>query len=61
MVAAAPIQSPAGWHVIKVDDVRPFKIPSFEEARPQIRQALLVQRRQAFVDGLLKGANIQRP
>jgi peptidyl-prolyl cis-trans isomerase C len=61
MVAAAPIQSPAGWHVIKVDDVRPFKIPSFEEARPQIRQALLVQRRQAFVEGLLKGANIQRP
>lgn len=61
MVAAAPIQSPAGWHVIKVDDVRPFKIPGFEEARPQIRQALQMQRRQAFVDGLLKGADIQRP
>jgi peptidyl-prolyl cis-trans isomerase C len=61
MVAAAPIQSPAGWHVIKVDDVRPFTIPSLEEARPQVRQSLQVQRRQAFVEGLLKGADIQRP
>ena len=61
MVAAAPIQSPAGWHVVKVEDVRPFKIPSFDEARPQVRQALQMQRRQAFVDGLLKGAEIQRP
>jgi peptidyl-prolyl cis-trans isomerase C len=61
MVAAAPIQSPAGWHVIKVDDVRPFTIPSLEEARPQVRQSLQLQRRQAFVEGLLKGADIQRP
>jgi peptidyl-prolyl cis-trans isomerase C len=61
MVAAAPIQSPSGWHVVRVDDVRPFKIPSFEDARPQIRQSLQVQRRQTFVEGLLKGAEIQRP
>jgi peptidyl-prolyl cis-trans isomerase C len=60
-VAAAPIQSPAGWHVIRVDDVRPFKIPSFEESRAQIRQSLQLQRRQALVEGLLKGADIQRP
>jgi peptidyl-prolyl cis-trans isomerase C len=60
-VAAAPIQSPAGWHVVKVDDVRPFKIPSFEESRPQVRQSLQVQHRQALVDGLLKSAEIQRP
>jgi len=60
-VAAAPIQSPAGWHVIRVDDVRPFKIPAFDDAKPQIRQALQVQRRQALVDSLLKAADIQRP
>lgn len=60
-VAAAPIQSPAGWHVIRVDDVRQFKIPTFEEARPQVQQALLAQRRQALVDSLLKAADIQRP
>ncbi len=60
-VAAAPIQSPAGWHVIKVDDVRPFKIPTLEEARAQVRQAVQAQRRQALVDGLLKSAEIQRP
>ena len=60
-VAAAPIQSAAGWHVVRVDDIRPFKIPSFEESRVQIKQALQVQRRQTLVESLLKGADIQRP
>lgn len=61
IVAAAPIQSPAGWHVLRVDDIRPFKIPSFDESRARIEQALQIQRRQTLVDGLLKGADIQRP
>ena len=60
-VAAAPIQSASGWHVVRVDDVRPFKIPGFDESRAQLRQALLQQRRQALVESLLKGADIQRP
>jgi peptidyl-prolyl cis-trans isomerase C len=60
-VAAAPIQSPAGWHVVRVDDIRPFKIPSFEDSRPQVRQSVQLQRRQALVDSLLKAAEIQRP
>jgi peptidyl-prolyl cis-trans isomerase C len=60
-VAAAPIQSNAGWHVVKLDDIRPYKIPGFEESRQQIKQALLAQRRQALIDSLMKKAVIKRP
>lgn len=42
-VSANPIQTPVGWVIIKVDDKRPFKVPSFEEAKPQLRQALVQQ------------------
>jgi peptidyl-prolyl cis-trans isomerase C len=60
-VAAAPIQSNVGWHVVKLEDTRPYKIPSFDESRSQIKQALLAQRRQALIDGLMKKAVIKRP
>ncbi len=42
-VSANPIQTPVGWVIIKVDDKRPFKVPSFDEAKPQLRQALVQQ------------------
>jgi len=42
-VSAAPIQTPVGWVILKVDDKRPFKVPSFEESKPQLRQALVQQ------------------
>lgn len=42
-VSATPIQTPAGWVIVKVDDRRPFKVPSFDEAKPQLRQALVQQ------------------
>lgn len=60
-VAAAPIQTGVGWHVLKLDDTRSYKIPTFEEARMQMRQGVLTQRRQALVDGLMKKAVVKRP
>lgn len=60
-VSAVPIQSNAGWHVVKLEDTRAYKIPGFDESRPQIKQALLAQRRQALIDGLMKKAVIKRP
>ena len=60
-VAATPIQTPAGWQVVKVDDVRPFKIPTFDESRPQLKAAVQNTRRQKFIEELLKKADIKRP
>jgi len=38
-----PVKSQFGWHVIRVDDERPAKFPSFEEVKPQIEQQLRQQ------------------
>ncbi len=56
--SAAPIQTPVGWVIIKVDDKRPFKVPSFEESKPQLRQALVQQFIAESVKGLRANARI---
>jgi peptidyl-prolyl cis-trans isomerase C len=60
-VTAAPIQTPAGWAVVKVEDVRDFKIPDFEESRVRVRQTLMMQRQQAYIESLVKKATIKQP
>jgi peptidyl-prolyl cis-trans isomerase C len=40
----SPVQTQYGWHVIRLDDERPSKIPSFEEAKNGIMQQM--QKRQ---------------
>ena len=35
-----PVQTQFGWHVIRLDDDRPFKTPGFEEVKPQLQQNL---------------------
>ena len=37
---ATPVQSPFGFHVIQLDDVRETKAPSFDEVKPQLAQRL---------------------
>ncbi len=36
-----PVKSQFGYHIIRVDDIRDMKAPSFEEAKPQIVQAIM--------------------
>jgi peptidyl-prolyl cis-trans isomerase C len=57
-VAAAPIQTPAGWHVLKVDEKRPFKAPSLEQSKDQIRQGLQQQQNTEFARKLREAAKI---
>lgn len=40
---SAPVQSQFGWHVIRVDDKRPAKAPTFEEVVPQVRDQLMAE------------------
>jgi peptidyl-prolyl cis-trans isomerase C len=58
-LAAAPIQTPAGWNIIRVDDTRPFQAPSLEDARNDVRAALLQQQRVELVKKLRDTAKVQ--
>lgn len=55
-----PIQSPNGWHIIKVDDKRAFKVPSFDESKERLRAGMMQQMRVEYVQQLRKEAKIQQ-
>jgi len=53
----APVQTDFGFHVIRVDDERATKIPTFDEAKPQLQQLVqgqVVQRAIADLRGKAK-------
>lgn len=53
-----PIEQQGAWYVLKVDDKRPFKIPSYEESKQGIVTALSQQRRAALIQELRSTAKI---
>lgn len=40
---SAPVQSQFGWHIIKLEDTRDVKAPSFEEVKPNVAQHMQQQ------------------
>ena len=58
-VAVAPIRTQAGWNIIKLEDQRSYQAPGLNEAKNDIRQALLQQQRFDLVKRLREGAKIQ--
>lgn len=57
-VSTAPIQMPQGWYLIKLEDKRTSKPPTFEQAKPAIRNGMLQRKQFEFLSQLRKGANI---
>lgn len=54
-----PVQSPFGWHVIRLDDERPFKAPGFDEVKGSIQQTLQNQAVQKAIADLRAKAKIE--
>jgi peptidyl-prolyl cis-trans isomerase C len=59
-VSAAPVKSPFGWHVIKVEERRAAAAPSFEDAKPQLQRQMLEEGVEAMVQRIRSGAKIER-
>ena len=55
----APVQSEFGWHVIRLDDERATKIPTMDEAKPQIQQMLQGQQVQKMLAELRAKAKVE--
>lgn len=54
-----PVQTKFGWHVIKLDDVRPLKMPAFEELKPQLEQHMQQQFIQKMIGDMRATAKIE--
>ena len=57
--AQRPVQSEFGFHVIRLDDERAVKVPTIEEAKPQITQMLQQQLIQKLVTDLRAKAKVE--
>ncbi len=58
-VTDVPVKTSYGYHVIKLEDVRPSKIASFEEVKQQATDSVQQRKLQVFRDELMKKAKIQ--
>ena len=58
-VSAAPVKTDFGYHVIRVDDVRPLKVPEFTELKEQFRQRAQQQQIQKMVLDLRQKAKVE--
>jgi peptidyl-prolyl cis-trans isomerase C len=47
-----PVQSQFGWHVIRLDDTREAKVPSFDEVKPQLQQRMQSQHLDQYLKDL---------
>jgi peptidyl-prolyl cis-trans isomerase C len=54
-----PVQSPYGWHVIRLDDVRAAQFPAFEQVKPQLQNAVQQQEAQKVIAELRAKAKIE--
>jgi peptidyl-prolyl cis-trans isomerase C len=54
-----PVKTQFGWHVIKLDDIRSLKIPTYEELKPQMQQRLQQQIIQDLIADLRSKAKIE--
>ncbi len=54
-----PVHTDFGYHVIRLDDERATKVPSFEEAKPQIQQMVQGQLVQKIIGDLRVKAKVE--
>jgi peptidyl-prolyl cis-trans isomerase C len=55
-----PVKANNAWNIVKLNDVRPFVLPDFDQLKNNIAQELIQQRRNAAINGLLKESKIAK-
>ncbi len=55
----SPVQTQFGWHIIRLDDERAAKVPSFEEAKPQLQQMMQSQTVRKLISDLRAKAKVE--
>ncbi len=58
-ITETPVKTQYGFHVIKLEDTRPAKVPTLEEVKPQVAESLQQKKLLAYREELLKKAKVQ--
>lgn len=55
----APVKTEFGYHVIKLEDKRPIKLPSFESVKAQLQRVLEQEKMREYVQTLRAAADVK--
>jgi peptidyl-prolyl cis-trans isomerase C len=58
-ITETAVQTPNGFHIIKLDDTRPTKVPALAEVKGQIEEALQQKKLQAYQEAMVSKAKVQ--
>ena len=58
-VSKAAVKTNFGWHIIKLEDKRDAKLPSFESMKPQIKPLLAQKKMIEYIESLRSSADIK--
>lgn len=58
-ITTTPIATSDGWQIIKVEGKRKFKVPTFEESKQQLINAVFVQERTEYIQKLVNASKIE--
>lgn len=58
-LAASPVDTAAGWQVLRLEERRPFTAPALDKVKPQLLQALAKQKLQARLKALRETAKVE--
>lgn len=56
---SGPVQSPFGWHLIRVDDRRTRPVPEFEEVQEALLEQVTAEAQAAIVEEAREGTDVQ--
>ncbi|WP_151639104.1 peptidylprolyl isomerase [Noviherbaspirillum aerium] len=54
-----PVKTEFGYHVIKLEETRPLKVPSFDEMKPLLKRQAEEQALKTMIDGLRSKAKVE--
>ncbi len=57
--SVAPVKTNFGWHVIKLEDLRPAKLPPMDSLKPQLKRMLAQQKMMAYMEKMKESADIK--
>ncbi len=58
-ITQQPVKTSFGWHVIRLDGMRPLKIPPYEEVKAKVLQRVLQRKFAAYLEELRGKAKIE--